>query len=455
MSKQVSAIFLLVLVFSLFPLSKASADYASIAEAQTDFIQAHFYDPDLKLYIKQYPTDTSPSDTWGNGVQLEALADATRYDKAKYSEMLQNFTDGIQAYWDPAGPFGDYNATRSGVTGDDRYYDDNEWLVLGFVDAYEATNDAHYLELAKKTQQFVLSGWDDKLGGGIYWNTDHKSKNTCSNAPAAAAALRLAEVTNDETQVAWAIKIRNWTNTTLQAPDSLFWDNINLNRKIGRQKYTYNTALMIWTNVLLFQHTKDSAYLKTAKQLADASIDHWRDPQTGSLNRTEDGPLFTHLLCLSLIKLYEASHDVTYLNAVRSEASFALHHAVNPSGGFYDRWTAPTHDPDAPETLILSAAAARIFWMLAPYPDVDRLYRVGVEKAGKGDYAGAEDLLQQAVASDPSDVKSKFRLWHVYLHEHKTDNAKTLQDELISMSNDPVNAQQLSTLGWKATPTAQ
>ena len=39
--------------------------------------------------------------------------------------------------------------------------------------------------------RFVLSGWDERLGGGIYWRPDHKTKNTCSNGPGATAGLVL------------------------------------------------------------------------------------------------------------------------------------------------------------------------------------------------------------------------------------------------------------------------
>ena len=227
---KISSRFTLLCIFTTLSFNAymiVYADYKSTAEAQTDFIQSHFYDSSAELYFKHYPNVAGDdSDTWGNGVELEVLANAAHYLPDKYSTNLHDFTVGMHAYWDPAGPFGDYNATRSGIAGNDRYYDDNEWLVLGFVDAYHATSDPYYLALAKRTQEFVLSGWDDRLGGGIFWNTDHLTKNTCSNAPAAAAALRLAQITNDQTEVDAAIRIKNWVDATLLAPDDLYWDNI-------------------------------------------------------------------------------------------------------------------------------------------------------------------------------------------------------------------------------------
>ena len=100
-----------------------------------------------------------------------------------------------KAYWDPAAPVPGYNAWCSGPGGTDKYYDDNAWVAMDFVEAYKSTHDPLFLQKAFATQRFVLSGWDDRLGGGLYWKLDHQGKNTCSNAPAAAAALSLSQAT--------------------------------------------------------------------------------------------------------------------------------------------------------------------------------------------------------------------------------------------------------------------
>ena len=109
-------------------------------------------------------------------------------------------------------------------------------MVLGFTEAYQNTNDPKFLQMARATQEFVLSGWDDLLGGGIYWKLDHHSKNTCSNAPAAAAALRLFQVAGDRAQAPWALRIRDWTQAKLQDTDGLYWDNIQVGGPVGKRK---------------------------------------------------------------------------------------------------------------------------------------------------------------------------------------------------------------------------
>lgn len=433
----------------------ARADYREKAEEATDYVQAHFYDADAKRYHGQYPPkkDGLPWEfMWGNGVQLGALADATREDPGKYKTALYDFTEGLQSYWDPQGPVPGYNAYCSGPGGTDKYYDDNAWIVLDYVNAYEATKDPKFLTLARQTQTFVLSGWDDKLGGGIYWRLNHQSKATCSNAPAAAAALRLAQAGGDQDQIAWALKIRTWVNGMFQDTDGLYWDSADMNGKIEKTKWTYNTALMIWTDVLLYQLKRDPADLAQARRLADAGLARWTDPDTGSLQKTEDSPLFTHLFCEALLRLYAVTKDIRYLDAVRREASFAIRYASAPQGGYKDHWKKDAHDDH--QSLILSAAAARIFWLLAPYPDVDALYDSGIKAATEKKDGKAEDLFRQAFDSDPANARAAYRLWRVLVREGKSKDAAEISAKLTELAKDPVAAADLTSLGWTAPPAS-
>lgn len=52
--------------------------------------------------------------------------------------------------------------------GADRFYDDNLWLGIDLCDIYEATGDRKYLAEAERIWEFIGSGMDDVLGGGIY-----------------------------------------------------------------------------------------------------------------------------------------------------------------------------------------------------------------------------------------------------------------------------------------------
>ena len=430
------------------------AGYRQQAEEQTDFIQSHFWDAPAHRYHPNSPMTPGGLEfdlMWGNGVQLTVLAAAAREDPAKYKAALYDFTDGLTTYWDPQpkGTPPGYNAYCSGPGGTDKYYDDNEWIVLGYTEAYQSTGDPKFLGLARATQNFVLSGWDDKLGGGIYWKIDRQSKNTCSNAPAAAAALRIDQAAGDKEQGAWGIKIKDWTDKTLQDKDGLYWDNINLKGEIQKQKWTYNTALMIRTDVLLYQLRHTPADLAEARRVADAGLAAWTDPATGSLQKTEDSPRFTHLFCEALLRLYDVTHDARYLDAVRRQATFGAKYAHDPSGGYWDHWTTKPHQANETKSLIENASAARLLWLLTPYPDVPELTDAGRRAAGAGKEAQAESLLGQAADSDPEAVEARFYLWKVLVRAKKKPQAAAEAAHLAVLAQTPVLASRLKQIGWQ------
>ena len=75
----------------------------------------------------------------------------------------------------------------------ERYFDDNAWLGLDFVQAHRQDHgdatDSVWLHRAKRTFDFVASGQDPD--GGVRWVEGGGSRNTCSTAPAIELALRL------------------------------------------------------------------------------------------------------------------------------------------------------------------------------------------------------------------------------------------------------------------------
>ena len=260
----------------------ARANYRVKATEATDYIQRAFYDADAGLYRAASPADPKalPYDfMWANGLQYGVLAEATRHEPAKYRATLYEFTKSLEKYWDEEAPVPGFDAYFASKTDDDKYYDDNAWLVIEFANAYRATQDPRFLDWSRRAHNFVLSGWDQKLGGGIYWyQKKPDSKNTCVNAPAAASALTLYEIGKNPRDLEWAKQLYNWTNTHLQDKDGLFWDNIKLDGQIEKTKWTYNTALMIRANIGLWNITNDPKYLAEARRVSDASLEQWTQP---------------------------------------------------------------------------------------------------------------------------------------------------------------------------------
>lgn len=325
----------------------ASFSFDETARTVSASIQEHFYNPDTGLYARGLE-DRQPDFMWGNGVMFSALVAAARNEPETYRPVLDRFFDAMDRYWDDKAPIPGYEPAPTAGNGHDKYYDDNEWMVIGFAEAYDVTGERKYLDRANETLAFSLSGWDDRLGGGIWWHEGHKggAKNTCANAPAAVACLRVARRLDRDANTAWARRIVAWTNANLRDDDALFFDNKRVeDGRIDRTKYTYNTALMLRANLGLYRATGESAYLDEATRIG-AACDAFVKGDSGLYR---DSPRFTHLLVEADLELYRTTGD-----------EHALERALRNAEGAWAAWRA-----NPPKQLIEQAAIARMLWLLA------------------------------------------------------------------------------------------
>lgn len=105
---------------------------------------------------------------------LNALQKTTG-DK-KYENMIESvILPSMECYFDSLRVPGCYQSylTESGKS--DRFYDDNLWLGLDFLDLYEQTGNDAYLASARNIWSFIESGCDSILGGGVYWCEQKKN----------------------------------------------------------------------------------------------------------------------------------------------------------------------------------------------------------------------------------------------------------------------------------------
>lgn len=321
--------------------------YADAAGAVMESIEREFLDGATDGYI-QARDKREPEFMWGNGVMFSALVAATRHEPEKYRERMERFFAAMDRYWDDKADIPGYEPSPTPGNGNDKYYDDNQWMVITFAEAYELTGDVKYRERAAQTLRFSLSGWDDQLGGGIWWHEGHKdgSKNTCANAPAAVACLRVARFAEREEHIDWARRIVSWTHTHLQDKDGLFFDNVRVaDGHVAKFKMTYNSGLMIRANLGLFRATGDRRFLDEAARIGRA-CDSLADVKTGVYT---NALRFTHLLVEADLELYRATKDEAFLRRAKRNGDAAL-----------ARWqTSP------PKELIEQAAIARMLWLLA------------------------------------------------------------------------------------------
>lgn len=271
-----------------------------------------------------------PAYNWGIGVLISAQNRIAKLEPS-YRRVFESTLVKNQAYWNPQGPVPGYDV-QPGKTGDqDRYYDDNAWMVMALVESYEITGDAKWLKRAQQSLDYVLSGEDDRLGGGIYWKEQEKtSKNTCSNAPAAAACLAVFKHIHDHKLLEKALTLYDWTKRNLQAPDGLYWDNVQLNGKIGKTKWSYNSALMLRTAKELAAITHDIKYQMDASRLEVACIKRW----IKSDGTIDDELQFAHLLFENLDpQKFDAKKCIDKMLSGRDAEGFFGTHWGKPSTG--------------------------------------------------------------------------------------------------------------------------
>ena len=323
-------------------------------------IQKTFYDTRTGLYAKS-TTDTHPDFMWGNGVMFSAVVAAARLEPGHYRPVMEKFFAALDGYWDTKAKVPGYEPGQTSGNGHDKYYDDNAWMVITFLEAYELTHRPHYLKRASDTLDFVLSGWDGEGGGGIWWHETHKGggKNTCVNAPAAVGCLRLARLRDPRAAaplIEKAQAITAWTVTNLQDPNGLFWDNkVIATGEVNRGKLTYNTGLMIRAFLGQYRATGKKEPLEEARRIARAG-DGFLKRDTGLYR---DPVKWAHLMVEADLELYRITREDYLLQRARKNAD-----------AYYETW-----QTNRPTDLIANASIARVLWLLADMEsDVGRTF---------------------------------------------------------------------------------
>ena len=139
-----------------------------------------------------------PAWVWDASIQLGALCSAARVSPEVYLPKVRAYAIGLRSYRTTYHDRPGLDVNPPPKT-PDRYYDDNAWISMSLLEAYQLTKDPKDLALARDAYEFLMSGEDLKtLGGGIYWHEDQtKSKNACSSGPAMVASLAFYRLTGE------------------------------------------------------------------------------------------------------------------------------------------------------------------------------------------------------------------------------------------------------------------
>jgi len=363
-------IFILISFFSfancsnsktIFPVDKGAQERAI---STLDSLYEHYSISGTELLRETYPFDADHKTTYqaseeqanqtnkysylwpysGTFSAVNALIEAT--ENVTLLEILENkVLVGLEEYFDITREPYAYSSYVREAPLSDRFYDDNIWLGIDFTDTYSLTKDKKYLDKANLIWQFILSGTDDKLGGGIYWVEQRKeSKHSCSNAPGAVFAFKLFEATSDSIYFYKGKEFYEWTKQHLQDnKDHLIFDNINISGKVDKSKYPYNSGQMIQAAAQLYKLTKNESYLTDAQNIAKSAYNYFFEDY-----RTEEGNQFRILkksdiwfisvMMRGFIELYQQDGNAIYLEEFRKNLDYAWNHMRDDNGLFNTDW---------------------------------------------------------------------------------------------------------------------
>ena len=207
-------------------------------------------------------------------------------------------SEATEAYYDdsrqpPA--FSSYLAPPAGWVSD-RYYDDNVWLGVELMRAWQVTRDPLALKRANQIFDYLVSGWDDggPAPGGIFWieSDSNHDRNTVTTGAGALLGLMLVEALppgeRADYVLDWAAQMYAWVYETLEDGEGLFWDHIRPDGTFDHGLYAYNQGAMIGANLGFYRLTGDALFLDRADRTALSALalhgGRWVDEQEISFN---------------------------------------------------------------------------------------------------------------------------------------------------------------------------
>ena len=186
-------------------------------------------------YFRASTKSSKPADFWKLAEEIEMVIDAwERSHQPSYSNQVVELIEGFNRIYGA-------NWTKN------EFNDDVIWICIANLRGYQVTGITKWRYLARVNFDAVYArAWDTNFaGGGLFWKTENRSKNTCVNAPAAIAACLLWKDYGDVMYRDKANEIIDWNKKVLSDGHGCIYDSIRTNGTIGRFSLSYNQGTFI------------------------------------------------------------------------------------------------------------------------------------------------------------------------------------------------------------------
>lgn len=283
------------------------------------------------------------------------------YELGYSQDIHTKLFDGLEKYYVNRTNLPGYQAEPVSQGTRDMFYDDNCIVAMELINAYKLTKKQAYLDRVMAITEFIMSGEDDRLGGGMYW-LESVSRN-CNGEPncikaanttayGAYVGAEMYRLTSNSKYLTYARRLYSWNYGNLRDADNLYWNDKNIGSgEINPAKWTYNGAMMILSAISLYEITKDQSYLDQAIATARSSYSKFTRVVKDQLFFPATDPWFNVELMRSFIAL--SKYDETskgYVETFIRSADYAWGNARNSEGQFFEDWS--------------GQAQGRYYWLL-------------------------------------------------------------------------------------------
>jgi predicted alpha-1,6-mannanase (GH76 family) len=313
------AVAAVLLLPTLSAISQTSAEtYHNRADEALQSFLLKFWSGGQQYLWNRYPnTNNQLTGYWTYAHGWEAVLDGVeRTGRQQYYGLIDTFYLGQEE--------------RGWLVG---YYDDECWMTMALLRAYDLTGNIKYLNRAKALYADIQPGWDTSccgsVKGGVWWDKAHSQKATASNAGAALAGARLYRRTGDVAYLNFAQQVYSyWYSNMVNAATFQVGDHISPDGTKVWWKFTYNEGLMIGAALELNEATGNVAYLVNAQNIGSFMIanevastpygsvlyDGANNDCAGDCHEFK-GPAYRYLM-----RLYSRIGQVAYYNVLKSSA---------------------------------------------------------------------------------------------------------------------------------------
>jgi predicted alpha-1,6-mannanase (GH76 family) len=252
------------------------------------------------------------------------------------------------------------------------YYDDENWMTLALIRAYDLEHQQKYLDEAKTLYADIEAAWDTTCcgahPGGIWWDRPHTQKATAANAGPVIAGVQLAARTGDSSYLTFAKQVYTYWFANMVNPTTFaVSDHVLPNGTVVNYNFTYNEGLVIGAAVALYGATNDASYLTDANDVAGHVLA--AQVKDGILNDgtntgcSGDCQQFKGIGYRYLAALQAVSPDSRYQAVLDASAQAIWTDARATSGTFATDWAGPaltstSIDADSSAAMALNIYAA-------------------------------------------------------------------------------------------------